>query len=146
MPLMHAKRTQADFGFVVTDASGHHMHIDIPVDQGGGGAGFRPMQTMLSALCGCSGVDMVSILKKQRQSFNSLEILVDGEREKGKEPALWEHLDITFKLTGEVDPLKAYRAAELSINKYCSVAETLRRAGATINFHVVVNEEVVTIN
>lgn len=140
MSIMHAKRTQADFGFTVTDASGHHLKIDIPVDQGGGGTGFRPMQTMLSALCGCSGVDMVSILKKQRQNFDSLEILVDGEREKGKEPALWETLDITFKLTGEVDPSKAYRAAELSINKYCSVAETLRRAGASIHFKVVVND------
>ena len=145
MSIMHAKRTKADFGFTVTDASGHHMNIDIPVDQGGGGAGFRPMQTMLSALCGCSGVDMVSILKKQRQNFDSLEILVDGEREKGKEPALWEQIDITFKLTGEVDPQKAFRAAELSINKYCSVAETLRRAGATIRFTVVVNDQTVAI-
>jgi putative redox protein len=99
------------------------------------------MQTMLAALCGCSGVDMVSILKKQRQTIESLEIQVDGEREKGKEPALWESIEIFFRLTGAIEPEKAYRAASLSVEKYCSVAETLRRAGATVQFAVSVNGE-----
>ena len=97
------------------------------------------MQTALAALCGCSGVDIISILKKQRQSFDQLEIFVDGEREAGKEPSLWKTLQITFSITGPLDPSKAYRAAALSINKYCSVAETLRRAGADIQFSVLVN-------
>lgn len=139
MPIMHARLTAPDYGFTLTDAAGHQLLIDIPVDQGGQGKGFRPMQTLLAAFCGCSGVDMVSILKKQRQSFDTLEIKIDGEREKGKEPSLWETLEVEFILTGSVSPDKAYRAAELSINKYCSVAETLRRAGATIHFSVVVN-------
>lgn len=139
MPLMHAVRTNSDFEFKVTDEKDHSLTIDIPADQGGGGTGFRPMQTLLAALCGCSGVDVVSILKKQRQSYNSFEIKVDGEREKGKEPSVWETLSVEFVFTGELEPAKAYRAAELSINKYCSVAETLRRAGAAIQFSVTVN-------
>jgi putative redox protein len=71
--------------------------------------------------------------------MRGLEILVDGEREQGKEPSLWEWLHVRFMITGEVEPGKAWRAAELSINKYCSVAETLRRAGARITWSVFVN-------
>jgi putative redox protein len=146
MPLMHAALTDPEYGFDVSDANGHILRIDIPVDQGGGGTGFRPMQTVLAALCGCSGVDIVSILKKQRQDLRGLEILVDGEREKGKEPSLWETLHVTFLISGDVEPGKAWRAADLSINKYCSVAETLRRAGARITWSVRVNGKEVETN
>ena len=139
MPLVSARLTDPDFGFTVADLTGNTISLDIPADQGGQGKGFRPMQTVLAALCGCSGVDIISLLKKQRQSFDQLEIFVDGEREAGKEPSLWKTLQITFSITGPVDPSKAYRAAALSINKYCSVAETLRRAGADIQFSVLVN-------
>jgi putative redox protein len=144
MALIQAELTHPDFGFTVTDAKGHQMKIDIPADQGGHGDGFRPMQTMLSALCGCSAVDVVSILKKQRQDLKGLIIKVDGERQKGIEPSLWEKVHLLFEVQGAVDPGKAARAVELSINKYCSVAETLRRAGAIISWEVMVNETIVT--
>lgn len=139
MAIMKGERTVGDFGMSITDQKDHTMIIDIPVDQGGQGSGFRPMQTLLAALIGCSSVDVVSILKKQRQDLQSLKMSVDGEREKDKEPSVWVNVEVLFEMTGEVEPSKAYRAAELSINKYCSVAETLRRAGATITFKVLVN-------
>ena len=141
MALMNAELTNPDYGFTVIDEKNHSIFIDIPEEQGGNGGGMRPMQTVLAALCGCSGVDIVSILKKQRQTYTSLRIFVDGEREKGKEPSLWEQVRVRFEFKGTVDPAKAFRASELSINKYCSVAETLRRAGATIIFTVIVNEK-----
>ena len=144
MALLQAKLTHPDYGFTITDAKGHTMKIDIPADQGGHGDGLRPMQTVLAALCGCSAVDVVSILKKQRQPLADLLIKVDGERQKGVEPALWEKVHLLFQITGDVDPGKASRAVQLSIEKYCSVAETLRRAGATITWEVMVNETVVT--
>lgn len=139
MALIHAELTHPDFGFTITDATGNQMNIDIPAPQGGHGKGMRPMQTVLAALCGCSGVDVVSILKKQKQDYTSMKIFVDGEREKGKEPSLWETIHIRFEFEGTVDAAKAYRAAGLSIIKYCSVAETVRRAGAKISFTVAVN-------
>jgi putative redox protein len=143
MALVHAKLTHPDYGFTMTDQQGHSFLMDIPQDQGGGGGGFRPMQTLLAALCGCSAVDVVSILKKQRQSYESLEIKVDGEREKGDDLAVWKEIELAFILTGPVDPSKAIRAVSLSIEKYCSVAETLRRAGAEISFTVTVNGNLV---
>ncbi len=144
MALLQAELTHPDFGLTITDAKGHSMKIDIPVDQGGHGDGFRPMQTILSALCGCSAVDVISILKKQRQSIDGLLIKVDGERQHGIEPSLWEKVHLLFEIKGDVEPGKASRAVELSINKYCSVAETLRRAGAKITWEVMVNETIVT--
>ncbi|MFN8264658.1 MAG: OsmC family protein [Chitinophagaceae bacterium] len=139
MALISASITHGSYGLTLTDAGGNSMKIDIPVDQGGNGKGMRPMQTVLAALIGCSTVDIVSILKKQRQEISSFRVDVDGEREKGKEPSLWETVELKFMIDGTVDAGKAYRAAELSMNKYCSVAETLRKAGANISFTVVVN-------
>lgn len=144
MALLQAKLTNPDYGLTITDAKGHTMKIDIPEDQGGHGDGLRPMQTVLAALCGCSAVDVVSILKKQRQPLTDLLIKVDGERQKGVEPALWEKVHLLFQITGDVEPGKAARAVQLSIDKYCSVAETLRRAGAVITYEVMVNETVVS--
>jgi putative redox protein len=143
MALLQAKLTHPDYGFTITDAKGHTMKIDIPEDQGGHGDGLRPMQTVLAALCGCSAVDVISILKKQRQPLSDLVIKVDGERQKGMEPALWEKVHLLFQITGEVELSKASRAVQLSMDKYCSVAETLRRAGAEITWQVMVNETLV---
>lgn len=142
MALITAVNTHGDYGLTLTDTSGNSMQIDIPVEQGGTGTGMRPMQTVLAALVGCSTVDVVKILQKQRQQITSLKIEADGEREEGKEPSLWKEVRLRFVLDGNVDPSKAYRAAELSMNKYCSVAETLRRAGASIQFVVEVNGSV----
>lgn len=144
MALLQASLTHGDYGFTLTDAKGHTMKIDIPEEQGGTGEGFRPMQMVLGALCGCSAVDVISILKKQRQPLEDLTIRVDGERQKGVETALWENVHLFFEIKGAVEPAKALRAVQLSMEKYCSVAETLRRAGATITFEVLVNEMLVS--
>lgn len=139
MALIRAVLAKPDFGFDISDADGHIVRMDIPVSQGGGGTGVRPMQSLLAALCGCSGVDIVRILRKQRQQMSSLEMQVDGTRGTGGELALWEHIALRVLIGGVVEPAKARRAVALSIDTYCSVAETLRRAGATITWHVEVN-------
>jgi putative redox protein len=141
MALIRAALTDGDYGMDITDADGHTLRMDIPVSQGGLGSGFRPMQTLLAALAGCSSVDIVMILKKQKQDFQGLEIEVDGEREEGKEPSLWRMINLKFLISGNVDSQKAQRAVELSMQKYCSVAETLRKAGAEIHYAVYVNNQ-----
>ncbi len=144
MPLMEVTRTQGDFGFTATDAGQHTLHIDIPVEQGGQGKGFRPMQLLLAGLGGCSAMDIVTILKKQKQDLQQLSIKIDGEREPGKEPSLWQEVTLVFDMQGVVEPAKAYRAVQLSMDKYCSVAETLRKAGAELNWAVMLNGEAVS--
>ena len=101
--------------------------------------GVRPMQGLLMSLGTCSGIDIVAILEKQRQPFDGFELKVTGEREQDKVPALWVKAQIDFILTGTLDADKVQRAAALSIEKYCSVAETLRRAGCNITYTVTLN-------
>ena len=111
MAKMIVTRINDGFAFNAVDEAHNTMRMDIPAEQGGHGTGLRPMQTLLSALGACSGVDIVMILNKQKEVIEFFEMEIDGERETGKEPAL-------------------------SIDKYCSVAATLRAAGAVITWTV----------
>ncbi len=83
---------------------------------------------------------MVSILKKQRQVVEGFEMKIEGEREVDAEPSLWKTVNIVFELKGNIDIDKARRACALSMDKYCSVAETIRRAGCNITWDVRVLE------
>lgn len=134
------ERTKGEMGFEAKDELGHLLQTDSSIENGGENSGFRPMQLVLAALGGCSGIDMMMILKKQRQQVDTFTMEIEGEREKGVTPALWERVAVTFRLTGSVDPDKAEKAAALSMQKYCSVAETLRRGGTVITWKTVVNQ------
>jgi putative redox protein len=136
MARIHLKQIDQDYQFVTTDETGQQITMDIPVDQGGHGNGVRPMQALLSALGGCSAVDIVMILKKQKETIDQFEMIIDGERQVGKEPALWETIHIVFKLKGTMSQERAEKACSLSMDKYCSVAATLRAAGAVITWAV----------
>jgi putative redox protein len=129
-------RVHGDYGFEVKDLYGQSVKIDNSPEHGGDHFGVRPMQLVLMALAGCSGMDVISILKKQRQNVTDYRTIVYGEREAGVEPSVWKHVELEFIIYGDVEEGKAQRAVELSINKYCSVAETLRRAGAEIKWSV----------
>jgi putative redox protein len=131
-------RVNGDFGFDAKDANGHMVHMDTSDESGGSNFGFRPMQMLLAGLGGCSAIDIVMILKKQRQTISDFSIKITGEREPGKEPSLWANAKIIFYLKGDIDKEKAYRACELSMNKYCSVAETLRKSGTELTWELVV--------
>jgi putative redox protein len=140
MARIEMSRTTGDFGFEVKDEMGHILSTDSSKENGGLESGFRPMQLVLCALGSCSAIDMVSILKKQRQEINNLSIIIDGEREKEKIPSLWKSVSVSFQLIGNVDKEKAEKAAALSMEKYCSVAETLRRGGTSITWNVSVSK------
>ncbi len=133
---INLERKNGDFGFEAMDQQGHAVLTDASADIGGQNSGARPMQLMLMALGSCSAIDVVNILKKQRQTIEGFKMKVSGEREQGVEPSLWIKAHIVFELEGPIDPQKAERACSLSIEKYCSVAETMRRAGAKISWEV----------
>ena len=134
------KRLDDAFHFEAISETGNIAHMDAGEDIGGHNKGVRPMQMLLMGLGGCSAIDIVMILKKQRQTIDSFEISIDGTRQKGKEPSLWENVQIHFKLKGTIEKEKAERAVQLSMDKYCSVSRTLEMAGATITYKVSVNE------
>lgn len=136
MPTVTITRIEPDYGFEAKDESGLSIRMDNSPAGGGQGYGVSPMQSLLMALGGCSGIDVVHILKKQRQEFQDLSIRVSGEREQNKEPALWKQVHMQFFLSGAVELARVEHAVGLSIDKYCSVAETLRRAGCVITWEV----------
>ena len=134
---VNLQRKKGDFGFEAADANGHTVRMDTSIETGGDNFGVRPMQMLLMGLGGCSAIDIVMILKKQRQQVDDFSIHIEGERELGKDATLWQQVKIVFTLTGTIDKEKAERACELSMNKYCSVAETLKKSGTEISWEVV---------
>ena len=82
--MLKSDRVSNDYGFEGKDASGHTVKMDSSPESGGHNFGIRPMQMLLMGLGGCSGIDIVSILKKQKQTVEGFRILIDGERETGK--------------------------------------------------------------
>jgi putative redox protein len=134
------KRLDDAFHFEARSETGNIVEMDAGENIGGHNKGVRPMQMLLMGLGGCSAIDVVLILRKQRQEIESFEISIDGEREKDKEPSLWENVQVHFKLKGKIDKEKAERAVQLSLDKYCSVSKTLEIAGAKITYRVSVNE------
>jgi putative redox protein len=139
MVTVELERVDGDYGFKAKDSNGHFIQTDTSIENGGSNFGVRPMQAVLMAMGSCSAIDIVSILKKQRQVLESFSIKIEGKREEGKEPSLWKHISLHFKMKGQIEEDKARKACSLSVEKYCSVAETLRRAGATIEWDVTVN-------
>jgi putative redox protein len=120
-----------------TNEDGATLELDGSPAVGGENKGFRPMQMLLAALGGCSTIDIVSILKKQRQPVDDIAIAVEGEREPGVEPSLFRDIHVHFTLKGNLDEDKVRKAVELSMEKYCSVAKTLEKTAAiTYSFSV----------
>jgi putative redox protein len=111
--------------FVATNASGASGVIDGPDDMGGENAGLRPMETLLSALAGCSALDVIHIMKKQRQNLDRLEVEVEGERADAI-PAVFTSIHLRFKAYGPIELLKLQQAVALSLEKYCSVSKMLQ--------------------
>ena len=136
---INVNRKEGDFGFEAKDVNGHTIRMDTSPESGGNNFGIRPMQVLLMGMGGCSAIDIVMILKKQRQTIDDFTMKIEGEREDTKDPSLWKNVNIVFELKGDIDVDKAERACELSINKYCSVAETLRRGGTKLTWEVRVN-------
>ena len=134
-------RVHGEYGFEVKDSHGHAVLIDNSPEHGGDNFGVRPMQMLLMGLAGCSGMDVISILKKQKQEVRDYKTIVRGVREHGVHPSVWKDIEMEFVITGDVDETKAKRAIELSVHKYCSVAATLMRAGGTIKWTLAVNKE-----
>lgn len=108
------------------NSDGNTIHIDGAEKVGGEGAGFRPMQLLLAALGSCATMDLVPILAKKRQRLDDLSVEVTGEREGDGVPSPFTSMHLHFRLRGEIEAQHAERSVELAVEKYCSVAETLK--------------------
>ena len=115
--------------FTSSDAYGHSITVDAPQNDGDEFAGFMPGELLLTSLAGCSGIDVVSILLKQRQQVTGLRIKVKGTQAPDP-PWAWEDVELEYIVSGKaLLATLVERAIALSEDKYCSVAATI--AGKT---------------
>lgn len=121
------KRLDDDFHMEAVNEDGCTIETDGAPKIGGHNKGMRPMQLLLAAAGSCSSIDIIMILKKQKQLLKDIEVEVTAEREQDKVPSLYTDIHIHFKLTGEITEQKAKRAVELSVEKYCSVVKILEK-------------------
>ena len=131
-------RLNDNFHFELKNERGHIVNVDSRPEFGGNDMGPSPMELVLMGVAGCSAIDMISILKKQRQDITSFKAEVDGERVQVGEAKPFKDIYVVFSLEGEINPEKASRAAQLSFEKYCSVSKTLEPT-ATVHYKVILN-------
>ena len=104
--------------------SGHELKMDAAESVGGENTGARPTELLLSAVAGCTGIDIISILIKMRLNPTSFQMDVSGERA-DEHPKKFTKVNIHYSLKGDLPEDKVVRAIELSMDKYCSVSHSL---------------------
>jgi len=114
------------------------IHLDGSPSIGGENKGVRPMQLLLMSVGSCSAIDIIGILKKQKQPLEDIKIEVEGDREKMGTYSLFRDIRIHYHFEGDLDDNKVKRAIELSLDKYCSVAKTLEKT-AKISYNYTIH-------
>ncbi len=118
------KLLEEPFVIEATNEEGTKLVMDASPAIGGKGKGMRPMETLASSLAGCMAIDVLLILRKQRQTVSHFEIEVEGKR-KDEVPASFESLTLVFIVNPEVNLEKLESAVKLTHEKYCSVSQSL---------------------
>lgn len=114
------------YRFVGIGHANHSIVIDGPADSGGQDSAARPGELVLMALAGCTGIDVVSILKKMHVDFDSFEIGVEAEVAE-EHPKIYTKINVEYRIRGKNIPAeKLERAIKLSQETYCSVSNQLR--------------------
>lgn len=113
--------------FESTNPSGHNLFIDAGEENGGKSEGYRPKALMLSALAGCSGLDVASLIKKMKLEVTDFKIDIDANLTE-EHPKYYDKLTMDFHFYGNnLNEKKLQKAVDLSIEKYCGVMEMFRQ-------------------
>jgi putative redox protein len=122
------KRIDKNFHFEGIGESKIVVNIDGSEKIGGSNSGARPMELVLMALGSCGAMDIISILKKQRQEFDDFSIVINANRDGTKIPSIFTDIHVEFIFTGDLDVMKVEKAVNLSMQKYCSVLAMLEKS------------------
>lgn len=121
--------------------SGHCVLLDASENEGGQNAGFRPMELLLVGLAGCTGMDVISILRKKRQEVTGYEVRVQGIRAESH-PMIFEDITIEHIITGHHLQHEAVRRAiALSEARYCGAGAMLGRVAQLRHMYCIVEVE-----
>jgi len=123
-----------DMAFSGVTPSGHEIKMDAAEEIGGQNSGARPMELLLNAVAGCTGIDIISILKKMRLEPSSFHMEIRGERAEDH-PRKFTKIHIHYALEGDLPEDKVVRAIQLSKDKYCSVSHSLN-ATITVSYSI----------
>ena len=131
-------RLATDMRFDAEAGSGHHIALDAAEHGGGQNAGFRPMELLLVGLGGCTGMDVISILRKKRQQVTGYEVHVSGIRAEDH-PMVFVEITVVHIVTGHhIQPEAVARAIQLSEERYCGAGAMLGKvAHLTHTFRIV---------
>jgi len=124
----------ADQRFEGVSSSNHPITVD-----GDKHAGNSPMELLLIGLCGCTGYDVASILRKKREPLGSLQVNAKAERA-ASPPTVYTEIQLTYKVGGKVSKKAVEDAVRLSEEKYCSVAAMLGKT-AKITYQIEYSDE-----
>ena len=128
---------RGDMSFDI-ELQGHRFVVDAGDSVGGKDQGPRPKALMLSALAGCTGMDVVAILNKMQMPFERFAIEIDAETT-DQHPKVYKAITLVYRFWGDdLDEAKIEKAVRLSQDKYCGVAATLKQLGE-INFSIRLN-------
>ena len=111
-----------------TELFGHKLILDASEENGGENKGTRPKILMLTALAGCTGMDVVSILKKMRVEVEDIQIFVEGDLTE-EHPKYYEKMHVVYEFKGKNLPMdKLEKAVSLSEERYCGVSALYKKA------------------
>ena len=119
--------------FIGISSSGHAIVVDAGADK----SANSPMELVLIGLCSCTAVDVVSILRKKRESFTSVEVSAKSERA-SEPPKVYKKIKLVYRIGGKVNRKSVEDAIRLSMEKYCSVEAMLKKT-AEIRFEIVMD-------
>lgn len=123
------------------DSRGHRAVLDAKKEFGGMDIGMSPKEMVLNGLCGCSGMDVISLLTgKFKLPVTALEISADAESTTSGHPVVWTKVDLSFEVSGDLPADQVIKAVDLSMTKYCGVSAMLVKA-VPIQYKVLLNGE-----
>ncbi|MBE9601756.1 OsmC family protein [Pedobacter sp. MC2016-24] len=132
-------RKSGKFNFEAENSGGFTVDLDAKPEIGGEGKGFRPMEMLLIGLGGCSGIDMVNVLTKQKEPLDDVKISIKATRKDQEMPPIFDVINIHFDLYGALSVQKVERALAMTFEKYCSVSNILERS-ATLNYTYTIHQ------
>jgi len=119
---------QEGMHFVATADTGFTVDLDASPAVGGADGGFRPLELLAMSLVGCTGMDVISILRKMRQDVTGFKVNFDADRA-GNHPKVFTEIRVEYEIEGKnIDPKMVERAVELSAKQYCPVQAMLEPA------------------
>ncbi|MEY4617156.1 MAG: hypothetical protein RJB66_2116 [Pseudomonadota bacterium] len=121
----------------------HRVLMDAKKDSGGQDLGMTPKELVLTGLCGCTGMDVISLLtSKFKLPVTLCEVEANATPSEGGHPVVWTKIELNFLINGEIPEEQARKAVELSMTRYCGVSAMLSKA-CPILYNIHLNGQII---